>query len=104
MSSGTDQRQRTVVLPLRLRPDEAALIRQKAEASGVSVSAFLRAAALGKPVRSAAHLIVVNELRRLGGLLKHQFNESADKRYSHKTAELLDTIQQTIAEIAGDDC
>jgi uncharacterized protein (DUF1778 family) len=104
MSSGTDKRQRTVVLPLRLRPDEAALIRQKAEASSVSVSAFLRAAALGKPLRAKDDVVLAKEVRRLGGLLKHQFNESQHKSYSHETAKLLEEIGAAIKRIYPDDC
>lgn len=103
MSSGSEKRIKTRPIPLRVSPEELAIIDEKARDSGVTRSAFLRAAALGKPVRSNAHLQLVNELRRLGGLLKHQFNESTNRRYSAESAELLRTITDTIARIDADD-
>lgn len=85
MSSGTNTRQRTVVLPTRLRPDEADAIKKKARDSGVPVSEFLRCAALGRKTRSTVDDQIINELRRLGGLVKHLFTEGGSTTLSLAT-------------------
>lgn len=86
MSSSTS-RKRTVVMRARCTPEEAADIQDRAAASGNSLSAFLRASALGRRLRNrqdrlaVAELVsIAAELRRLGGLQKHLFTEGGNVR------------------------
>jgi hypothetical protein len=100
--SGTEVRKKTVVLPLRVTPGERDLIKTKARDSGVTVSAFLRAAALGRRTRSTVEEQVINELRRLGGLQKHLFTESGGGR-SKEYAQILVAITNAIERMAPDE-
>ncbi|MDB5832259.1 MAG: mobilization protein MobB [Caballeronia sp.] len=78
MTTGTENRQRTIVMGVRMTGDEHAAIMQKASDCGLTLSAYFRACALGRKTRSAttsrvldALTIVGNEQRRIGGLIKH---------------------------------
>jgi hypothetical protein len=97
-SRGTENRQRTVSFPVRLRPDEAEAIREKARDAGVSLSHFMRDAALGRRTRSTLDSQIINELRRLGGLLKHQFTLSGGQ-YSRESAAVMVEIKEAVARI-----
>lgn len=100
--SGSETRQRTVCLPVRLLPGEAEAIKQQALDAGASVSGFLRAAALGRKTRSTTDSQTINELRRIGGMLKDQFNKSGGQ-YSRESAATLREITDAIARIAGNE-
>lgn len=99
--SGSETRQRTICWSVRLLPDEAALIRERAIDSGVPMSEFLRTAALGRKTRRTVDSQVINELRRMGGLLKDQFTKSG-RQYSSESAATLRQINDAIARIARD--
>lgn len=98
----SDQRRKTVALAVRLDPQEADAIREKALDAGVTVSEFLRAAALGRKTRSTLDAQVINELRRLGGLQK-KIHIDTGGTYSRETAEILVEIKQAIERIARGD-
>lgn len=100
--SKSEKRQRTVALAVRLTPDEAEAIKTKAMDSGVPVSEFLRAAAIGRKTRSTLDSQVINELRRLGGLQKHLFTES-DGKHSAEYAGVLLQIRDAVSRISSDD-
>lgn len=97
--SGSENRQRTVCRPVRLTPEEAAIVKGKALDSGVPVSEFLRCAALGRKTRSAVDSQIINELRRMGGMLREQFNRSGGQ-YSAESAAALREITEAISRIA----
>src|ERR1700712_5260549 len=74
---GKGPRDRVNHLQVVVDATERAEIKRRAEASGLSVSAYLRAVALGRQVQSGLDHAAVNELvkvagdqGRLGGLLK----------------------------------
>ncbi|WP_321858008.1 plasmid mobilization protein MobA [Paraburkholderia tropica] len=78
MTSGTENRQRTVVTGVRMSRDEHVAIMQKAADCGLTLSAYLRACALGRKTRNVttsrvldALVVLGNEQRRIGGLIKH---------------------------------
>lgn len=103
---GSEVRQRTVVRPVRLTPDEDALIQERAKDSGVPVSEFFRSAALGRKTRSTLDSQIINELRlmgsklnSMGGMLKDQFNKSGGQ-YAEESAAVLREIQLAIARIS----
>ena len=62
---------------VRLSADEKAFIHQQAEAAGLPASAYVRALAVGNVIRTKTDAAMLNELRRLGGLCKHLFNQGA---------------------------
>ena len=99
--SNSDSRKRTTALAVRLTPEEANAIKEKARDAGVPVSEFLRAAALGRKTRNTIDSQVINELRRLGGLQKHLFNES-DGQHSKEFSAVLVEIKNAITRIADD--
>ncbi|MBR8393954.1 mobilization protein [Burkholderia cenocepacia] len=78
MTSGTENRQRTIVTGIRMTGDEHAAIMQKAADCGLTLSAYFRACALGRKTRNMttsrildALIMLGNEQRRIGGLIKH---------------------------------
>ncbi len=99
--SHSDSRKRTLALAVRITPEEADAIREKARDAGATVSEFLRSCALGRKTRSTVDSQVINELRRLGGLQKHLFNASGGQ-HSREFAAVLVEIKQAVARINGD--
>jgi len=98
--SSSENRKRVINLKLRCLPDEAEVIKGKALDSGVSVSEFLRCSALSRKTRSTIDSQIINELRRLGGLQKHLYNESGGA-HSKEFSEILVTIKDAILRIEG---
>lgn len=103
--SSSESRKKTVNLKLRCLPEEADQIKEKAIDSGVSISEFLRCAALKRKTRSTIDSQIINELRRLGGLQKHLFTEGgghpAGGHLSKEYAEILVQIKGAIQRIEG---
>lgn len=69
---------RTQLLRARVTPSELKLIQQKASDCGMSTSDYLRASALGKPVRSATAATAITELSQINIRLKN-FCREGDK-------------------------
>ncbi|EDT2962899.1 nikA protein [Salmonella enterica subsp. enterica] len=83
--SGSEKRKKTVVRTLRFTPDEDEMITQQAADAGLSVSAFIRNAALKRKMVSRTDEQFLAELLRLGRMQKHLFVEGkriGDKEYS----------------------
>jgi len=99
--SGSEVRRKTICIPVRFEPAEADIVRSKALDSGVPFSEFMRSAALGRKTRSAVDSQLINELRRMGGMLKDQFNKSGGQ-YSEASAAALREITDAIARVAKD--
>lgn len=83
---------------VRVSPDEKHTIEEQAHDAGLSAPAFLRALGLNKRVTSKADKHLINELRKLGGLQKHLFNEGKGI-LSKEYAQILVEIQRAIARI-----
>ena len=81
----------------RLTEDEKAFIAAQAEAAGLPASEYVRAIALGHEIRTRADVAVLNELRRLGGLCKHLYNEGVDPG---ATASALAALEDAAARLA----
>ena len=103
--SSSENRKRTVNLKVRCLPEEADEIKDKAIDAGVSVSEFLRCAALKRKTRSTIDSQIINELRRLGGLQKHLFTEAGGHEggsyLSKEYADILVAIKEAIQRIEG---
>ena len=82
----------------RVTHEEREYIREQAEASGLSLSEYVRRRVLGRRVVSRTDKKMLSELRRQGGLLKHVFNESGGM-YSEKTAIVLENMNMLIEDL-----
>lgn len=99
--SKSEQRRRTGRLPpIRCFDEEEDIVRQKAYDCGQSVGQFILAAALGRQTRSKIDGHILNELRRLGGLQKHLFNEGEGK-LSKEYAQILLELKAAISRIGN---
>ena len=59
---------------VRVSPEEKARLEQQADMAGLSVSAYLRRRFFGgRPLIAHTDAMMIRELRRIGGLLKHNF-------------------------------
>lgn len=97
--SNSEQRRRTGRLPpIRCFEDEEKLVRERAADCSISVGQFMLAAALGRRTRSKIEQHILNELRRLGGLQKHLFNQGGGV-LSKEYADILVEIRKAIARI-----
>ncbi len=74
------------------------MVRERARDCGMSVGQFVLAAALGRRTRTRIEAHILNELRRLGGLQKHLFNEGGGV-LSKEYAAILVEIREAIARI-----
>lgn len=89
---------------VRLSEDDEQEIKLQAECAGLSVAEFMRRRALGKKIVPHTELVIVYELRRMGGLLKHNFETlraaDAPLRVIALQEKVLSKINQTIEVIA----
>lgn len=90
----------TEKIAVRLQPGEKAQLREEADIAGISVSELVRRRYFGRPIVANADLLMIRELRRLGGLLKHVHNQS-DGAYSHSTAQALRAVCSYIDQLAA---
>ncbi|AZR29155.1 MobB mobilization protein [Xanthomonas axonopodis pv. khayae] len=89
----------TEKIAVRLTPDEKARLRDDAELAGLSVSELVRRRYFGRPIVANTDMVMVRELRRIGGLLKHIHNNT-DGVYSRETAQALVEITGQIKKLS----
>ena len=89
----------TEKIAVRLQPAEKAQLREDADLAGISVSELVRRRYFGRPIVANADLLMIKELRRLGGLLKHVHNESGGA-YSAETSAALFLVSEAIKKVA----
>lgn len=80
---------------LRLAADEKERLKLDAQLAGLSVSEIVRRHYFGRPIIANADLVMVKEMRRMGGLMKLLHIESGGA-YSEQTSKAIDTIVQYI--------
>jgi hypothetical protein len=85
-------------LTVRFRLDELNGLLEQADMSGLSVSELVRRRALKMRVVSVTDLRTLSELRRIGGLVKHLFNET-NGLYRQKTSALLDELHAAAVRV-----
>ena len=85
-------------LTVRFCSDEMKELTNQAEISALSVSELVRRRVLGKRVAAATDLKMLSELRRIGGLIKHIFNES-NGLHQKKTFAILNELHAAIIRI-----
>ncbi|MEE4379885.1 MAG: MobB mobilization protein [Candidatus Competibacteraceae bacterium] len=91
----------TEKIAVRVTPNEKARFNEQARVAGLSVSALIRRWCLGRKVAADVDLEMLRELRRIGGLVKHIFNESSGS-YDIQTAAILDELRAAIGRVGRD--
>jgi hypothetical protein len=93
-----DDEKKVERLTLRFRPGELRELLEQADISGLSVSELIRRRALKMRIMPATDLRMLSELRRIGGLVKHLFNET-NGLYQQKTSALLDELHAAAVRV-----
>jgi hypothetical protein len=88
------------VINVRLTSAEKAKLREDADLAGLSMSELVRRRYFGRPIIANADAIMLKELRRLGGLLKHIHNQSAGA-YSQATASAIAELRVYIQKLSS---
>jgi hypothetical protein len=91
--------QLTSRLDLRVSPSEKRELREIADHAGMTIAAFVRLRALGRPVVPRTDATTIRELRRLGGLLKKVHVDSGGA-YAESTRAALSALTDAIAVLA----
>jgi hypothetical protein len=89
------------VINVRLTVTEKARLKEDADLAGLSMSELVRRRYFGRPIIANADIVMIKELRRLGGLLKHIHNESGGV-YSKDTAGALADLKAYIGKLSRD--
>ncbi|OXJ06756.1 plasmid mobilization protein [Burkholderia sp. HI2500] len=89
----------TKSVTLRLTQDEKTRLQDDAELAGLTVSELIRRRYFGRPIVASANMVMVRELRRVGGLLKDLHNKT-DGVYSRETAQALVEITGQIKKLS----
>ena len=80
---------------LRLSPEEDRKLTQQAELAGLSISEYMRRRFFGgRPITAKADAQTVRELRRLGGLLKHNFETVRQAEHQTSAEEMNAVLRQ----------
>lgn len=86
-------RRRTV----RISDYEELRLKEQADVAGLSVAAYMRQIlASSSPIIAQADMLTIRELRRMGGLLKHNFETL---RNAGASLELLDYQEEVLRKI-----
>jgi len=84
---------------LRLTSVELAQLREDADMAGLGVSELVRRRYFGRPIIANVDEVMIRELRRIGGLLKHVHNTSGGV-YDDAVRSTLKEIKVCIERIA----
>ena len=89
---------------LRLSAEENERLARQADAAGISVSEYIRRLCFGgRPIMSRTDNQTIRELRRLGGLLKHNFEnvrETGGYQALPQMEAALEAVQQAIERLS----
>lgn len=96
-----DNENLTARVNIRVTPAEQQRLKAEAKAAGLTMSSMLRRHYLGLHMTSKVEHQMVNELRRVGGLLKHTLNTTGVP--APEIVAAINDIRSTIRLIAGDD-
>lgn len=89
------------VVNVRLTAAEKERLRDDADMASLTMSALIRARYFGRKIVASADVLMIKELRRIGGLLKHVHSQS-DGAYSHATAAALRDVRAYISQLSND--
>ena len=89
---------------LRLSAEENERLARLADTAGISVSEYIRRLCFGgRPITSRTDSQTIRELRRLGGLLKHNFEsvrEAGGQQVLPEMEVALETVRQAIERLS----
>ena len=89
---------------LRLSAEENERLARQADAAGISVSEYIRRLCFGgRPIMSRTDSQTIRELRRLGGLLKHNFESvrsAGGYQALPKIEAALEAVRQAIERLS----
>ena len=89
---------------LRLSAEENERLAWQADAAGISVSEYIRRLCFGgRPVTSRTDSQTIRELRRLGGLIKHNFEsvrEAGGQQVLPKMEDTLEAVRLAIERLS----
>ena len=94
-----ERKTRAAQVNFRLSVAELETLKQEADEAGMGVSDYVRRRTLGRPVSAHTDRAMINELRRLGGLLKRIHLES-NGAYRTETRDAILALRDAIARIA----
>ena len=80
---------------LRLKSEEKEQLKHDADVAGLSMSELIRRQYFSQTIRSRADDVMINELRRLGGLLKHTHNITGGTHFA-QTASILTKLEDFV--------
>lgn len=89
------------IVNVRLTTDEKDRLKEDADLAGMSVSELVRRRYFGQPIIARADIVMIRELRRLGGLLKH-LHISSNGEYKQETLATLHALKAAIKAISRD--
>ena len=89
------------VINVRLTATEKIRLKEDADLAGLSMSELVRRRYFGRPIIASADAVMLKELRRIGGLLKHMHNENAGI-YSKDTTGALVALKAYIGKLSHD--
>ncbi|HDR9482854.1 TPA: mobilization protein [Burkholderia aenigmatica] len=96
--SGTEERRKTKIIMVRVAPDEFDALQERSQDTGTSVPEHLRTCGMGRRTHSVVDSIIINEMRRFGGLQTHLFNEGRGAQPKEFAAVLVE-LKNAIARI-----
>ncbi|MFT9027659.1 plasmid mobilization protein [Acetobacter indonesiensis] len=89
------------IVNVRLTTDEKDRLKEDADLAGMSVSELVRRRYFGRPIVAHADIVMIRELRRLGGLLKHLYL-SSNGEHAQETLATLHALKEAIETISRD--
>ena len=99
-SSGSGNRQRKIIHPVRMNEEEYFLLRQHANQLGVSLGRLMRDIPLGKRFRTRERKKLIADLGRLGGLFKLAMTKDHLAVHRSDFQRLLSLIQMTLEKVS----
>lgn len=90
--SKSESRKMTASLRIRCTDDDATLIREKADAAALSVSEFMRRAALNRRIVTRTDNRMITSLLQQGGLLKHLYSQMKPGMTTELSRDFADTL------------
>jgi uncharacterized protein (DUF1778 family) len=89
---------------MRLTASERVQLREDADLAGMSISEFVRRRTFGKAIHAATDLMMIRELRRLGGLQKYAMNKLAlHGEVVDECVATIRTLRAAIERVANND-
>lgn len=96
---GTEKRQKTESIKVRMAPAEAHEIKKKAESADMMISDFVRDACLRRQIVARTDRETVTQLSKIGCILKRATQKTFDRDRNKEISRVLDQLQGAVHEI-----